>query len=81
MRKAASLPVAETGPAEWLLLKIGGKDVVAMPVLKRVGGHMLGISLGALTPAQLEANSVTGVFSRVTRDCSRMDGAYHVGNH
>ena len=38
VRKAASLPVAETGPAEWLLLKIGGKDVAAL---------LLGISLGA----------------------------------
>ena len=49
VRKAASLPVAETGPAEWLLLKIGGKDVAAMPVLKRAGGLLLAISLGALT--------------------------------
>ena len=61
VRKAASLPVAETGPAEWLLLKIGGKDVAAMPVLKRAGGLLLEICLGALTPAQLEANSVAGV--------------------
>lgn len=61
MRKATSLVVAEQGPPEWLLARLGEREAAALPVLRRSGGLLLAISAGAITPEQIAAGNIAGI--------------------
>ena len=61
VRKATSLVVAEQGPPEWLLARLGEREAAALPVLRRSGGLLLAISAGAITPEQIAAGNIAGI--------------------
>ena len=65
-RRAGSLPIAETSAdPEWLLLRFPGGDAsreaAVVPILRRQGGLLIGVSAGFVTPEELEAGAVEGV--------------------
>ena len=62
-RRAASLVVCEQGTPEWLLLKLGTRDIAVVPVLRRAGGLLLGLPMTALTDAECSSKTVEGVTS------------------
>ena len=62
VRRLATFPIAETaGEPEWLLLKLPGRDVAVLPVLRRDGGMLLAMASDAISPAQVEANAIEGI--------------------
>ena len=61
-RKANTLPIAEqSSTPEWLLLRLGAREIPAVPVLRRQGALLLGISMGALTEDELTAGAIAGI--------------------
>ena len=59
VRRAAGLEIAESSSTpEWLLLRLGGREAAAVPVLRRVGGFLLAVASGFFTEEELEVKRV-----------------------
>ena len=58
-RRAGTLPIAATSPdPEWMLLRLGTRQVAAVPVLRREGGLLLAIAARAITEAEIAAQAI-----------------------
>ena len=65
-RRAGTLPIAETSAEpEWFLLRLPGeaghREAAVVPILRRQGGLLLGMSIGLLTQEELDAGAIEGV--------------------
>ncbi|CAE7038127.1 unnamed protein product [Symbiodinium sp. CCMP2592] len=61
VRKAAALALAGEADAEWLVLRMEGRSVAVMPVLRRPGGLLLAAARHAFTSAEIESKKLEGV--------------------